>query len=44
MGETIAKSCLEKGITKVVFDRGGFPYHGRVEALANAAREHGLVF
>lgn len=44
VGEAIAKSCLEKGITKVVFDRGGFRYHGRVEALANAAREHGLVF
>ncbi|XXG62329.1 hypothetical protein AAC387_Pa05g0706 [Persea americana] len=44
VGEAIAKSCLEKGITKVVFDRGGYRYHGRVEALANAAREHGLVF
>ncbi|KAG6597602.1 50S ribosomal protein L18, chloroplastic, partial [Cucurbita argyrosperma subsp. sororia] len=44
VGEAIAKSCLEKGITKVAFDRGGYPYHGRVEALADAAREHGLVF
>ncbi|KAH7573920.1 hypothetical protein ACOSP7_007861 [Xanthoceras sorbifolium] len=44
VGETIAKSCLEKGINKVAFDRGGYPYHGRVEALANAAREHGLQF
>ncbi|KAK6916002.1 Ribosomal protein L18 [Dillenia turbinata] len=44
IGETIAKSCLENGITKVAFDRGGYPYHGRVEALANAAREHGLEF
>uniref|UniRef100_A0A2N9EID8 Large ribosomal subunit protein uL18c n=1 Tax=Fagus sylvatica TaxID=28930 RepID=A0A2N9EID8_FAGSY len=44
VGEIIAKSCLEKGITKVAFDRGGYPYHGRVEALANAAREHGLQF
>ncbi|KAL6294066.1 50S ribosomal protein L18, chloroplastic-like [Prunus avium] len=44
VGEVIAKSCLEKGITKVAFDRGGYPYHGRVEALADAAREHGLQF
>ncbi|CAA3029908.1 50S ribosomal L18, chloroplastic [Olea europaea subsp. europaea] len=44
VGEAIAKSCLEKGITKVAFDRGGYPYHGRIEALADAAREHGLQF
>ncbi|KAL7083567.1 hypothetical protein ABFS83_14G163500 [Erythranthe nasuta] len=44
VGEVIAKSCIEKGITKVAFDRGGYPYHGRIEALANAAREHGLQF
>ncbi|XP_021774711.1 50S ribosomal protein L18, chloroplastic [Chenopodium quinoa] len=44
VGEIIAKNCLEKGITKVAFDRGGYPYHGRVKALADAAREHGLVF
>ncbi|KAK7304032.1 hypothetical protein RJT34_15031 [Clitoria ternatea] len=44
VGEIIAKSCLEKGITKVAFDRGGYPYHGRVQALADAAREHGLEF
>ncbi|KAF3973616.1 hypothetical protein CMV_002986 [Castanea mollissima] len=44
VGEVIAKSCLEKGITKVAFDRGGYPYHGRVEALADAARENGLQF
>ncbi|GAV92010.1 Ribosomal_L18p domain-containing protein [Cephalotus follicularis] len=44
VGEVLAKSCLEKGITKVAFDRGGYPYHGRVEALADAAREHGLLF
>ncbi|XP_010551121.1 PREDICTED: 50S ribosomal protein L18, chloroplastic [Tarenaya hassleriana] len=44
VGEVIAKSCLEKGVTKVAFDRGGYPYHGRVEALADAAREHGLQF
>ncbi|RDY11298.1 50S ribosomal protein L18, chloroplastic [Mucuna pruriens] len=44
IGEIIAKSCLEKGITKVAFDRGGYPYHGRVQAIAEAAREHGLDF
>ncbi|XP_047942446.1 50S ribosomal protein L18, chloroplastic-like [Salvia hispanica] len=44
VGEAIAKACLEKGIEKVAFDRGGYPYHGRIEALANAAREHGLQF
>ncbi|RWW21348.1 hypothetical protein GW17_00014508 [Ensete ventricosum] len=44
VGEAIAKSCLEKGITRVTFDRGGYPYHGRIEALANAAREIGLEF
>lgn len=44
VGETIAKTCLEKGITKVAFDRGGYLYHGRIEALANAAREQGLEF
>ncbi|KAL5700456.1 60S ribosomal protein L18 [Ranunculus cassubicifolius] len=44
VGEAIAKSCLEKGITKVAFDRGGYPYHGRISALADAAREHGLQF
>ncbi|KAL3615361.1 60S ribosomal protein L18 [Castilleja foliolosa] len=44
VGELLAKSCIEKGITKVAFDRGGYPYHGRIEALADAAREHGLQF
>ncbi|XP_073157664.1 large ribosomal subunit protein uL18c-like [Henckelia pumila] len=44
VGEVIAKNCLEKGITKVAFDRGGYPYHGRIEALAASAREHGLLF
>ncbi|CAJ2644795.1 50S ribosomal protein L18, chloroplastic [Trifolium pratense] len=44
MGEIIAKSCLEKGITKVAFDRGGYPYHGRIKAIADAAREQGLDF
>ncbi|KAF3330821.1 50S ribosomal protein L18, chloroplast precursor [Carex littledalei] len=44
IGETIAKACMEKGITKVVFDRGGFYYHGRIQAIADAARENGLDF
>lgn len=44
IGEAIAKSCLEKGITQVKFDRGGYPYHGRVKAIAESAREHGLQF
>ena len=42
VGERIAKKCLEKGITEVVYDRGGFVYHGRVQALAEGAREAGL--
>ena len=44
VGETIAKRAVEKGITEVVFDRGGYLYHGRVQALADAARENGLKF
>jgi large subunit ribosomal protein L18 len=44
VGENIAKKLLEKGIENVVFDRGGFMYHGRVKALAEAAREAGLKF
>ena len=44
VGADIAKKTLAKKIKKVVFDRGGYQYHGRVEALANAARENGLEF
>lgn len=44
LGKLIAKKATEKGITKVVFDRGGYLYHGRVKAIADAAREAGLVF
>ena len=44
VGKLIAEKLLAKGITKVVFDRSGFLYHGRVEALAAAAREAGLQF
>ena len=44
VGVAIAKKCLEKGIDKVVFDRAGYEYHGRVSALADGAREGGLKF
>jgi len=44
VGELVAKKALEKGITEVSFDRGGNIYHGRVSALAEAAREAGLQF
>jgi large subunit ribosomal protein L18 len=44
VGRTIAKLLLAKGIDKVVFDRSGYLYHGRVRALADAAREAGLKF
>ena len=44
VGELVAKAALEKGIEAVVFDRGGYLYHGRVQALAESARENGLKF
>lgn len=44
VGELIAKHAIEKGITEVVFDRGGYLYHGRIKELANGAREGGLKF
>jgi large subunit ribosomal protein L18 len=44
IGKAIAEKALEKGIKRVVFDRGGFLYHGRIKALADAAREAGLEF
>ena len=44
VGEEIAKRALEAGITQIVFDRGGYKYHGRVKSLADAARKSGLKF
>ncbi len=44
IGQKVAELAREKGIDQVVFDRGGFPYHGRVKALAEGSREGGLVF
>ena len=44
VGKTLAERALAAGITEVVFDRGGYLYHGRVQALADAAREAGLKF
>jgi large subunit ribosomal protein L18 len=44
IGQAVAKKALEKNITKVVFDRNGYLYHGRVKALADGAREGGLKF
>ena len=44
VGEMVAKKAVEKGITEVVFDRGGYIYHGRIKELAERAREAGLKF
>ncbi len=44
VGEAVAKAALEKGVTAVVFDRNGFDYHGRIAAVAQAARDAGLKF
>ena len=44
IGKAIAERSVEKGITRVVFDRGGFLYHGRIRAIADAARKAGLEF
>ena len=44
LGEFLAEKAKKKGITEVIFDRAGFHYHGRVKALAESAREHGLKF
>ncbi len=44
IGKAVAERAKEKGITRVVFDRGGYLYHGRIKALADAAREAGLEF
>ena len=44
VGKLVAERALEKGLSQVVFDRGGYRYHGRVKALADSAREAGLKF
>jgi len=44
VGKLLASKCKDKGIESVVFDRGGYKYHGRVKSLAEAARENGLKF
>lgn len=44
VGKVVAERAQSKGVTKVVFDRGGYPYHGRVKALADGSRESGLDF
>ncbi|MCL1944251.1 MAG: 50S ribosomal protein L18 [Firmicutes bacterium] len=44
VGQDLAKKAIAKGITKVVFDRGGYLYHGRIKSLADGARKGGLIF
>ena len=44
IGKLVAERAIQKGFKKVIFDRNGFLYHGRVKALSDAAREHGLKF
>lgn len=44
VGALVAKRCLDKGVKKIAFDRSGFKYHGRIKALADAARESGMEF
>jgi large subunit ribosomal protein L18 len=44
VGQLVARRAIEKGVDSVVFDRGGYLYHGRIKALADAAREGGLKF
>lgn len=44
VGQAIAEAAKKVGVERVVFDRGGYKYHGRIQALADAAREHGLEF
>ena len=44
IGKAVAELAVQKGIAQVVFDRGGYLYHGRIKALADAAREAGLKF
>ncbi len=44
IGKNIACKCLKRNILNVVFDKSGFKYHGRIKALANSARKHGLLF
>ena len=44
VGKKLAEKAMSSGITAIVFDRGGYPYHGRIKALAEGAREGGLKF
>ena len=44
LGQILSEKAKTKGIQKVVFDRGGYPYHGRIKALAESTRKHGLIF